>query len=112
MEMLIYQNDYLTIDAQRHNNEEKKTSQIWFVITIQCNGKLRRSRFSVWMYENKESKWKWDTEDCGIIEVLKFIRDIWYDIPEWLDILNHAIRHLYPMDTKEFIIYQPLKDTK
>jgi len=108
--MLLFQNDYLTIDAQvsEYMNspewwEYTRTLSLYF--TIQCNGKIKRTQISVdVLQEWKEDKMYWSInwlylKDYSIIyQIFQVFNDLGYSIPlkeeihplinEWLRLFN------------------------
>ncbi len=100
IEMLVYQNDYLTIDSRRNDCNWEWLSTLFFTITIQCNWKLRRSELDVLMedvnIDNEQVKMKgWFPKDRGFLNVFTLIKDLGYEIPVWRDILEHSIKQWY-----------------
>lgn len=104
--MLFLQTDFVLIDVKRFNPQAGEfpelqhwfSEQLLFSVSIQCNGKLRRTWFTADINIQKQSdggkaQWSWsmvtweddtyyDLKDRSqIYEPMRIIRDLWYDVP-------------------------------
>lgn len=93
--MLVFQNDYVIIDAVRGIREyyfpadaKEITEQdiLTFYFTIQCNGKIKRTELEIDVVDDKNEiptyeSWK-DLKDYYIwYQQFTMLRDLWYKLP-------------------------------
>lgn len=93
--MLVFQNDYVVIDAERSIREyyfpadAKKVTQqdiLVFSFTIQCNWKLKRTELISDVVDDKDKipeheSWK-NLKDYYIwYQVFTMLNDLWYKLP-------------------------------
>lgn len=102
IKMLVYQTDYLTIDLE--TNEHWREMPL--SITVQCNGKLRRTTQHISVQQlderlgqssmvRRDTDWRnydVDTHSHSLICVLlQTFRDLWYELPlEYSDLQKIA----------------------
>lgn len=102
--MLVYKNDYITIDAEKVNMyvqpmqdviewqsiEQERYCNTWlmFHFTVQCNWKIKRSSINVDIskhWENTASSnsvnWYYIINYDQLYLPLQLLSDLWYDVP-------------------------------
>ena len=120
--MLALQTDYLTIDVERVDYEPSLSvgiSELWmsvkqdysellWKVTIQCNWKLRRTRFTTRVVKNEETEnisSYYDLESYDTVyNPLRIISDLWYEVPTDRNchkIVKKAIEEFYQDEEKE-----------
>ncbi len=99
--MLVYKNDYVTIDAEKVDvyvqpmtekqedieQEQYRNDWLLFHFTVQCNGKMKRSTIKVDVKKYVDCSNEWDVNWFNLSNYdqlylhLQLLFDLWYDVP-------------------------------
>jgi len=107
MKMILFQNDYVVIDVDKtiyswpDIQQESEFRELIFSITVQCNGKLKRTRFCVpvkraekWVDGSNIVNWFYVSDFNYIYNPFQMLHDLGYDIPHSVDLhplINKAL---------------------
>jgi hypothetical protein len=102
IKMLVYQTDYLTIDSRRNDCNGEWYSSLLLTITIQCNGKIRRSEHTLQvknyndtdMGSSERVEWRWLLE-YSVLQIFDLIRNMGYEVADWMKIIKRALNQWY-----------------
>lgn len=92
--MILFQNDYVVVDVDSTLyswigiQQENEFRELIFSITVQCNWKLKRTRFSVpiervdeWIDWSEVVNWYSVKDYNYIYNPFQMFHDLWYDVP-------------------------------
>ena len=89
--MLLLQRDYITLDLEKtgeRNSWTEKWDIYWLLITIQCNGKLKRHTTSFQVHREVFCEPSWNTGTShwtvsnfwGIYATIELLDSLWYSL--------------------------------